>query len=120
MKTSSIASEIKFVNRIGATLSVEERIAIETQGLKLSHEYQYEQWNFWGRIEGIHKHYYIVEGVNFKGNTNFPTHKYFWAYQSINTAMIILNSHNCQLQDSNLSPSFKPTMISSQDNMKKS
>lgn len=79
MKASNITSELKFVNRIGATLSVEERISIEAQALKLSNEYQHEQWNFWGRIEGISKNYYVIEGVNFKGATNFPTHKYFWA-----------------------------------------
>ena len=75
----TLISELKFPNRIGATLSVEEKISIEAQSLKLSHEYEYDQWNFWGRIEGINKNYYIVEGVNFKGATDFPIHKYFWA-----------------------------------------
>lgn len=78
MKISNIASELKFVNRIGATLSVEERISIESNALKLAHEYHYEQFYFWGRVEGIAKNYYIIEGANFRGATSFPVRKYFW------------------------------------------
>lgn len=60
MKVQNISSELKFINRIGATLSIEERISLEAAILKLSHEYSYDQFNFWGRLEGIAKNYYIA------------------------------------------------------------
>lgn len=78
MNIFNINSELKFVNRIGQTLSAEERISLDLSVLKLSEEYQYESFNFWGRIEGMSKNYYILQGVNFKGATNFPLKKYFW------------------------------------------
>ena len=68
------------MNRIGATLSTEEKISIEAAILKLSQEYSYDQFNFWGRIEGVAKNYYVAEGVKFRGCTNFPIRKYFWRY----------------------------------------
>jgi radial spoke head protein 9 len=82
MKISNINSELKFVNRIGQTLSTEERISLEVSVLKLSQEYHFENFNLWGRIEGVLKNYYVVEGVNFRGATNFLTKKYFWRYNS--------------------------------------
>ena len=78
MDIFNINSELKFVNRIGQTLSAEERISLDLSVLKLSEEYHYESFNFWGRIEGMSKNYYILQGVNFKGATNFPLKKYFW------------------------------------------
>jgi radial spoke head protein 9 len=60
MNIANLPSELKFVNRIGQTLSSEERISLESSVLKLSYEYSHEQWNFWGRVEGIIKNYYIV------------------------------------------------------------
>ena len=94
MKVSNISSELKFVNRLGVTLSVEERISIEAQALRLSHEYKHDQWNFWGRIEGIVKNYYIIEGVDFKGVTNFPNRQYFWAYVVLYLEMMTLSLLN--------------------------
>lgn len=78
MKVQNITSELKFLNRIGATLSTEDRIYLEAAILKLSHEYTYDQFNFWGRIEGISKNYYIAEAIQFRGAANFPVRKYFW------------------------------------------
>jgi hypothetical protein len=46
--------------------------------LKLSSEYHYEVFNFWGRIEGVLKNYYIVEGLKFKDAIGFPIKKFFW------------------------------------------
>lgn len=78
MKIQNISSELKFPNRIGATLSTEERISIEASALKLAQEYHFEEYYFWGRVEGIAKNYYILEGANFKGKRDFPERKYFW------------------------------------------
>lgn len=78
MNIFNIASELIFPNRIGQTLSTEERIGLNVSVLKLSQEYRFEVFNFWGRVEGVSKNYYIVQGVNFKGATSFPLKKYFW------------------------------------------
>lgn len=78
MNIINLNSELKFVNRIGQTLSVEERTYLQTSVEALSGEYHFERFNFWGRIEGISKNYYIVEGINFKGCLNFPVKKFFW------------------------------------------
>jgi radial spoke head protein 9 len=83
MNISNLASELKFVNKIGQTLSSDERIQLELAVLRLSQEYHFEAFNFWGRIEGIHKNYYMVEGVSFKGVTSFPQRHYFWRYPSL-------------------------------------
>ena len=80
MNIINLNSELKFVNRIGQTLSVEERTYLQTSVEALSSEYNFEKWNFWGRIEGISKNYYVAEGVNFKGSVNFPQKKLFWRY----------------------------------------
>jgi len=77
MNINNFNSELKFVNRIGKNLSVEERTDSYTSVEALSSLYHYEKWNFWGRIEGISKNYYIVEGVNFKSSLNFPIKKFF-------------------------------------------
>jgi len=82
MNINNLSSELRFVNRIGQTLSTEEIIGLQAGVLKLSHEYQYELFQFWGRVEGTKLNYYVVAGVTFKGCTNFPTKKYFWRYQS--------------------------------------
>ncbi len=50
MNIFNISSELKFVNRIGQTLSSDERISLELSVLKLSEEYHYETFNFWGRV----------------------------------------------------------------------
>lgn len=60
MNISNLSSDLKFVNRIGQTLSPDERINLEIAVLKLSQEYHFEEFNFWGRIEGVLKNYYIV------------------------------------------------------------
>ena len=80
MNISNLTSELKFVNRIGQTLSCEERISLELAVSKLSNQYYYQTYNFWGRIEGIHRPYYIVEAINFTGTSGFPKKQYFWRY----------------------------------------
>ena len=41
MNINNLASELKYVNRIGQTLSVEERTSLETGIIRLSHEYEH-------------------------------------------------------------------------------
>lgn len=83
MNICTLASELKFVNKIGQTLSPEERINLELAVSRLSQQYRHEGFNFWGRIEGVHKNYYIVEGVTFQGTNGFPSKQYFWRYNAL-------------------------------------
>lgn len=78
MNISNIGNELKFANKMGQTLCPEERINLELAVSKLSMQYHYEIFNFWGRVGGIHRCYYIVEGVNFTGANNFPKKQHFW------------------------------------------
>lgn len=120
MNIVNLNSELKFVNRIGQTLSVEERTYLQTSVEALSGEYYYERFNFWGRIEGVSKNYYIVEGVNYKGCLNFPAKKFFWRYFLINYPVTtILNSHNYPHQDNNSQNNLLMSHKCSPVNMKK-
>lgn len=74
-----ISSDLKFVNQIGATLNLEERMKLELSLLKLNETQNFEQILFWGKIEGIEKDYYIALGLNFKGQYEFPLKKFFWS-----------------------------------------
>lgn len=46
--------------------------------LRLAQEYACEGFNFWGRVEGVLKNYYIVEGTSLRGAQHFVAKKYFW------------------------------------------
>ena len=72
MDIDSLSCELKFANRIGQNLSTEEIVGLQSSVLKLSHEYKHEKYQFWGRVEGTLASYYIVQGVSFRGATNFP------------------------------------------------
>jgi hypothetical protein len=86
MNINNLSIELKYPNRIGATLSIDERTNLELAVLKLSEERPFDQWNFWGRIEGLNRNYYIVQGLNQRGKYDFPEKKYFWRYLHSNSA----------------------------------
>ena len=50
--------------------------------LKLSEERTFDRWNFWGRVDGLARNYYIVQGVNHRGHYEFPEKHYFLRYAS--------------------------------------
>ena len=72
MNINNLSSEIKFPNQIGATLSIEEIAGLELAVIKLSENKDCDKFNFWGRIEGVYRNYYIVQGINEKGKYDFP------------------------------------------------
>jgi hypothetical protein len=119
MNIFNIGNELKFANRIGQTLSTEERISLEVSVLKLSQEYHFEVFNFWGRIEGVSKNYYIVQAVSFKGATSFPIKKYFWRYLSNHIALRISSSPNCHRRATNTQSKWAEWTIICQDSTRK-
>lgn len=78
MDVYKLASELKYVNQIGATLSLDERMKLELAILKLNETEEFDQIVFWGKIEGIAKDYYLALGLKFKNQYEFPLKKFFW------------------------------------------
>lgn len=79
MDIHRLSTDLKFVNQIGATLNIEERMKLEIALLKLNETQKFEQILFWGKIEGIERDYYIALGVNFREQYEFPSKKFFWS-----------------------------------------
>ena len=108
MNIDNLSSELKFANRIGQTLCTEEVIGLQSAVLRLSHEYQHEVFELWGRIEGAKQNYYVVAGVNFKGSQHFPSRKYFWRYLWAHLARRISNLLNWAAPGNSISRRCRP------------
>ena len=87
MEFQRFQQDLKFVNQIGQTLNIDERLTyrntffrmrLELALLKLSENYQFDSLQFWGRVEGVEKDYYIALGLQLKGEYEFPKKKFFW------------------------------------------
>ena len=68
--------EISAVN--GVCLSLEERIKILTTLDQLKQDIKCDEMQFWGKILGAEKDYYIAKALYYKGFKNFPKKKYFF------------------------------------------
>jgi radial spoke head protein 9 len=68
--------EISAVN--GVCLSLEERIKILTTLDQLKSDIKCDEMQFWGKILGAEKDYYIAKALYYKGFKNFPKKKYFF------------------------------------------
>lgn len=79
MDIHRLATDLKLVNQIGATLNIEEKMKLEIALLKLNETQKFEQILFWGKIEGIEKDYYVALGLNFREQYEFPAKKFFWS-----------------------------------------
>jgi len=74
-----LSGELKYVNQIGVTLSLDERMKLELAILKLNETEEFDQIVFWGKVEGIAKDYYVALGLKFKNQYEFPLKKFFWS-----------------------------------------
>ena len=68
--------EISAVN--GVCLSLEERIKLLTMLDQLKSDIKCDEMQFWGKIIGAEKDYYISKAFYFKGFKNFHKKKYFF------------------------------------------
>ena len=66
MNIHNLKSEFIFVNQLGITINVEERLKLEIILFKLLQNTSMDQIKFWGKIDGIKKDYYIAVGIQFK------------------------------------------------------
>lgn len=65
MDTASLASALEVVApACGATLSVDERVAVETSLAVLKNDNVFDKVVFWGRISGVQNDYLIAQGYN--------------------------------------------------------
>ena len=46
--------------------------------LKIHENENFDEVNFWGKIKGVYKDYYIAQTLNFKGHVEFPHKRFFW------------------------------------------
>ena len=60
-------------------ISSKKRMKLDLSLLKISETENFDQVNFWGKINGIKLDYYIAVGLYFRGKFEFPTKKFFWA-----------------------------------------
>lgn len=78
MKTFNIASELKFVNQIGCTISTEERLNLELLLMSLSETENKDEILFWGKIEGTQKSYYIAVSRQYRNRHDFPCQQLYY------------------------------------------
>ena len=72
--------EISAVN--GICLSLEERIKLLTVLDQLKSDIKCDEMQFWGKILGAEKDYYISKALYYKGFQNFPKKRYFFCSSS--------------------------------------
>lgn len=66
----------------GVTLSIEERLKLETQLDKLKSDIKSDEMWFWGKIMGVEKDYYVAEAIYYKEHPVFPQKKFFFCSSS--------------------------------------
>ncbi|KAL4462089.1 hypothetical protein ABPG74_000934 [Tetrahymena malaccensis] len=74
-----LSSDLKYVNQIGVTLNVDEKLKLELSLLQITETEKFDNILFWGKINGVKFDYYIAVGLHFKGKFEFPTKKFYWA-----------------------------------------
>ena len=72
--------EISAVN--GVCLSLEERIKLLTMLDQLKSDIKCDEMQFWGKILGAEKDYYISKALYYKGYPEFPKKKYYFCSSS--------------------------------------
>lgn len=73
-----LVSDLKFVNQIGKTLNLDEKLKLELSLPKINEENKYDQVLFWGKIEGSVADYYIALALQFQNFYEFPHKTFFY------------------------------------------
>jgi radial spoke head protein 9 len=88
-----VGVDLKFVNKLGETLSTEEKYPTLPQNpknpfyrnhlnvglMRIMKTEKIDQLMFWGRIRGMQKDYYIAIGLQFLDQYEFPAKRFYWA-----------------------------------------
>jgi radial spoke head protein 9 len=84
MNIYRVSEDLRFVNRIGETLSVKEkyimfiRLGVDIGIQRLLETEKLDTIMFWGRIRGTTKDYYLAIGLKFKDEYEFPAKRFYW------------------------------------------
>jgi radial spoke head protein 9 len=78
MLQEKLRQDLNSIYFSGQTLNLEEQMNINLSLLKLHENENFDEVNFWGKIRGVYKDYYIAQTLNFKGHLEFPHIRFFW------------------------------------------
>lgn len=78
MEINKLESEMKMINKTGATLNLEEKMRLEIGVKQITDKFQLDQVLVWGKVCGIYNDYYILLGLQMRGQHCFPEKVYFW------------------------------------------
>ena len=92
--------EISAVN--GVCLSLEERIKLLTMLDQLKSDIKCDEMQFWGKILGAEKDYYICKALYYKGFQNFPKKKYFFVLIILFLVNFLISNHTILIIFTNL------------------
>ncbi|CAD8211734.1 unnamed protein product [Paramecium pentaurelia] len=99
-------NDLKFIQQIGQTLNLEERIKLKLAILKIQEHYTFDEVLFWGRVEGVEKDYYIAIGIQYKGQYEFPLKKFYWSSNNYHFAELPKYNEEYALRAENLREPF--------------
>jgi radial spoke head protein 9 len=88
MLKARIATDLKFVNQIGSTLSPREKLSLGLALLKLEESHSYDAFFFWGRVAGVNRNYYIGMGLRSQGQYEFPVKEFFWCSEDFQFSVL--------------------------------
>lgn len=78
MEIGNLEQELKFINKTGVGLNIEERLQMEMGFNSISDKFDLDQVLLWGKVTGVHSDYYILMGLRMRGTLSFPQKTYFW------------------------------------------
>jgi radial spoke head protein 9 len=67
MEINNLETELKFVNKMGLTLNIEERMKIEMGINLINDKFNLDEVLVWGKIKGVYNDYYIIQGLKIRG-----------------------------------------------------
>lgn len=88
---------IPITSTTGITLSIPERLKLETSLDQLQQEIKCDEIYFWGKILGTEKDYYIALAVYFKNHKYFPSKRFYFSQSTTFTFSELPSIHNHHL-----------------------
>ena len=63
MDSENLSEAIELLGSSGIVLSVEKKACLQTSSVLIAKDYKFNRVKFWGVIKGIHRDYYVIQGV---------------------------------------------------------
>lgn len=74
-----IQSDLEHINKLGQTLSTQEKVALNIALPALLETEKLSNLLFWGRIRGLKNDYYLAMGMKMEDEYEFPAKKFYWS-----------------------------------------